>query len=121
MLNDVDWNKLLFLQIRIVTKQKLVMILVVSEEGSGAAALSLLSCSIPTCQSLVGAGRSEGTVGFWSKPMKVAPLHLQDSEAGPELCCGFGLSTVKQLSLAVDPCSYVTMPSTQLFHHKGVY
>lgn len=31
------------------------------------------------------------------------------------------LSIVEQLSLAVGPCSYVTVPSTQLFHHKGVY
>lgn len=61
MLSDVNQNKLLFSQSKIVTKQMLVMILEVSEEGSDPAGLFLLSYSIPMCQSLSAAGRSERT------------------------------------------------------------
>lgn len=105
MLSDVNWNKLLFLRSKIVTKQTLVMVLEVSEEGSGPAALFLLSCSIPLCQSLVAAGRSEGTVWFWLKPITWSGPAAPAGQRGRALTVLWLFSSL--------PCGHLAAPFLQ--------
>lgn len=74
------------------------MILEVSEEGGGSAALLLLSYSIPMCQSLVAAGRSQGTGRFGFKPITVVWPHCTCRGTGQGLnCAGASFSALNVL------------------------